>query len=69
MCTLVDVGIVVGGRGIYNGIALGISSAGSRCDASYRLVHIDEDIRLINDFPESSQWVAAVKQRMVLTLR
>jgi hypothetical protein len=62
MSTLVCVGIVVGGRSIYNGIALGVSSARGRCDASYRLVHINKDIRFIDDLPVSSQWVSESKQ-------
>ena len=51
MSTLVDIGIIIGGRGIYNGVSLGVSSAWGRCDASYRLVHVNEDIGLVDDFP------------------
>jgi hypothetical protein len=69
MSTLVDVGFIVGGRGIYNHVALGVSSARGRCDASYRLVHINKDIRLIDNFPASSQWVMETAQQIVLTLR
>jgi hypothetical protein len=54
MSTLIDVGFIVGGRGIYNHVALGVSGARGGCDASYRLVHINKDIRLIDDFPASS---------------
>lgn len=62
MSTLVNIGIVVGGRGIYNSVSLGVSSAWGRCDASYRLVHINKDIRLVDNFPGSSQWVMEKQQ-------
>lgn len=51
MGSLINIGLVIGGRSINNVITPGVSSARSRCDASYRLVHIDKHIGLVNDFP------------------
>lgn len=50
-CALVSISLVVRSRSIHNEVALGISGTRCRCDASYRFVHIDKYIRLINDFP------------------